>query len=493
MIRVLVCLLALILSHTDKPKTYFVNDTSDIRSLVETQDINYTESFDDTINADRGFYKPIFYRFKTYGNVAPQINDPLAHLRLDLSLFTAEQNNGEEIPLTENMLNCLDGMLSYIESKNHCAIVRFAYDPWFNGTEVSEPSLEMILKHQEQIGTILSKHKNAIVCVETGLLGKWGELHGTEMCNGENLVAVVDKWLDVLSDSITVSVRTPGHYCFWRNIDRKNISEDVSEPDERAYRIGIYNDGYLGSATDLGTYANREEEINWISVQTKHSLFGGELLKISDLNDGQTYSSFIENEAFLTHTSYLNVEYHDAAINELKNEIYNSIDRLYRGQTGFTYIKNRLGYRLVLKSIRMSREVPLNDNILLQARIDNAGFGNIVKPKKLFLVLEGTDNNIVYTFPITDHIEKDDEYVINADPTKWDSATRTYLRVFMRLPSNTVPGEYKAYLKIAYSDTYVDAGYYDYPVRFANDDEDMWNEGLGANYIGRLRVIESRK
>jgi hypothetical protein len=62
----------------------------------------------------------------------------------------------------------------------------------------------------------------------------------------------------------------------------------------------------------------------------------------------------------------------------------------------------------------------------------------------------------------------------------------------MSLPNGMMPGDYKAYLKIAYTKSDIDEGYGDYPVRFANDDENIWNEELGANYIGKVRVISSR-
>ena len=488
MINLLISLMVLILVPGGNTVFSIVNDTSEIRTVTESHDINYNETYDEIINAECGLYGPVFFRFKPEDNDTPLWGGRFLHLRLDISLF-CEQYNGEDILLTEDALTCLDEMLAFIESQGHSAVIRFSYDGYFDGEGVKEPPLEIILMHQEQLGPILSKHKNAIASLETGLLGLWGELHGTEMCNKENIVAIVDKWLEVLPESVCVSVRTPLHYCWWKGIDRADISSDVTNPSDVSYRVGIYNDGYFGSYSDLGTYANREEEVKWLYNQARHTLFGGELMAIQVTETGKTCSSQLEDEAFITHTSYLNGAYSPIAFENLRNEIYNSKDGYYHSQTGYVYIRNHLGYRFVLRQIRMNREVLINDKLLIEATIDNVGFANMVKPKKLYVVLEG--EKYKYTIPVTEHTPREGELIVNGDPLKWDTG-KNKVWIFMNLPNGIKIGDYNVYLKIAYTKADIDDGYGDYPVRFANDDVNVWNEELGANYIGKVRIIRSR-
>ena len=305
MINVLMCLLAFMMAPANNSKYFLEKRSYEVRTMTESRDINYKETFEEINNSDCGFYYAEFYRLLPEGNVSPEFLENFSQLRLDISAFCSKYN-GSDIPISEDALRCLDEMLTFIESNGQSAVIRFSYDSFYDGMDVKEPSIDMILTHQEQLGPILAKHKNAITCVETGLLGLWGELHGTDMCKKENLVAVVDKWLEVLPKSICVSVRTPLHYCWWKGIKRENISWDFSYYDEDSYRVGIYNDGYFGSASDLGTYSDRKEEVKWLFYQARHALFGGELMTINSLEEGQTYSSLIENEAFMTHTSYLN-------------------------------------------------------------------------------------------------------------------------------------------------------------------------------------------
>ena len=489
MIKILIGLFALLFVPASPATFSIANDTNDIRTVTENHEINYEETYDEVINAECGLYSPVYYSFKPQGNVTPKYNGRFLHLRLDFSAFCSLYNE-EDIPLTEDALNCLDEMLSYIEGNGHSTVIRFSYDKYFEGKEVQEPPLEMILTHQEQLGPILSKHKNVIATLEAGMLGLWGELHGTKMCSKENLVAVVDKWLEVLPESVCVSVRTPLHYCWWKGINRADISSDVTKPGEISYRVGIYNDGYFGSYSDLGTYANRTEEVSWLYNQAKHTLFGGELMVIQETEEGKTCSSQIEDEAFITHTSYLNSVFSPIAIRNLKKEIYNSKDRYYHGQTGYVYIRNHLGYRFVLRQVSMTSEVLLNDKMLIEATIENVGFANMVKPKKLYVVLEGEKYN--YTIPVTEHTPREGELIVNGDPLQWDTG-KNKVWIFMNLPNGINIGDYYAYLKIAYTKADIDTGYGDYPVRFANDDENIWNEDLGANFLGKIRVIKSRK
>ena len=173
MLYFLISLFAIFLVPTSTATFSIVNDTNDIRTLTESHEINYEETYDEVINAECGLYSPVFYRFKPEGNLTPKYGERFPHLRLDISAFCT-QYNGEDIPLTEDALRCLDEILSFIESQGHSAVIRFSYDGYFDGEEVKEPSLEMILMHQEQLGSILSKHKNAIATLETGMLGLWG-------------------------------------------------------------------------------------------------------------------------------------------------------------------------------------------------------------------------------------------------------------------------------------------------------------------------------
>lgn len=469
-----------------------LDTNSSIRSLSVCE-IDGTESMAEGINSDRGFYTPRCIRYSVTGNVPVNYDRKLMHLRLDLSKFSGSCNGEKDKLLTGNMLYAFEKTLSYLEKKGYSAVIRFAYDPWYSGQEVYEPPLEIIMKHQEQVAAVIAEHQNAVLGVETGLIGKWGELHGTAMCTPDNIAAIINQWVDVLPETVPVLVRTPSQYTWAKGINISEIDLDINEEGDRFYRVGMYDDGYMGTWNDTGTYVDREKEVSWLSKQIKHSVFGGEMIGAAGILEGESIAAFLEKEAFRTHTTYLNSEWMYSIFATMQNEAYNGKDPLYNGeagvypvQTGYDYLRNHLGYRLVLKDASITKEVSVYDKLLLNAEIENVGFANIVKPKKVFIILKGEDT---YKIPVTDRILTVGEYVYNSDPTKWYSETKTSFRCYINLPDFIVPGSYKVYLKVAY-DIKDDSGYSDYPVQFANADENIWDNELGANYVDEIEVVD---
>lgn len=39
----------------------------------------------------------------------------------------------------------------------------------------------------------------------------------------------------------------------------------------------MFNDGYLGSSSDLGSFGNRAKCISWLNKKATHTLYGGEV------------------------------------------------------------------------------------------------------------------------------------------------------------------------------------------------------------------------
>lgn len=457
----------------------------DRRSLEAENAISYEETLEYVENPGMGFYFPVYVHFKEDGNEAPESDKKLLHLRLDLAEFSKSYNHVTDKELTEDMLTVFEEILENLEEQQSTAILRFAYDPWFSGRSTYEPSMDMILRHLEQLGAVISRHSEAVVSVECGIFGKWGEMHGSKACTQENFNLVIDKWLEVLPQSIPISVRTPSQYAAWCGIAMYDLPAQVTTKEQKEYRVGIYNDGYLASATDLGTYVNREQEIMWLSNQAKHTLFGGEA--------GSTYgkrgevgltAAYMEKEAFLTHLTYLNGSWNEQLVNALKREAYEGSDPRYQGRSGYEYVKNHFGYRFVVRGVRMTQEVPQGWNLILETDVENVGFANLVKPKELTVLVVGNGNVIRY--PVM-------EWVENSDPTQWDSKKTTTFQVSAYLPEDIALGTYDVYLSIATPSVLNEEDQPIYAVQLANDCENVWNEKYQANYLGNFTVTEKPK
>ncbi|MBO4863577.1 MAG: DUF4832 domain-containing protein [Eubacterium sp.] len=456
----------------------------DVRPLYSCSDISYEESTDQIDNPYIGFYSPIYLTLKREGSSASKSHYNLTHIRCDISDFSGSYNGVADTELTDDALNAFEDVLKNLR-KYHCtAIVRFAYHPGYTGSTTYEPDIDMILTHQTQVGEVISRYSDVVAAVECGLFGLWGEMHGSSMCNKENFNKAIDKWLDVLPENVTVNVRTPKYYCNWSGVDISNISNDITQEGQKAYRVGIFNDGYLGNSgtdaidTDMGTYVNREEELKWLNYQARHTLYGGEIVKNDGLGTVRNTAAYMETEAFTTHTSYLNVQWNDEVINAMKQEAYSGSEKLYEGKTGFDYIQNRLGYRFVVKNVNMTQKTTTYEDFGMVVDIYNAGFANLVRDKKQILIFEGTEG--IYKFELTDNI---------VPVTMWNSKAWATINPTVDLPADMPVGKYKVYLRLA--DDLESEGLNGYPIRFANDkknDTEIWNSTLGANLLGSVKI-----
>ncbi len=455
--------------------TLILTYCSNYSKATKVQEIDYTESIENFNNPERGFYDHYPYSFTVSDNkeITSKLSANLIHLRLDIGNFSKAVNGKEDLELSEDMLNKFDEMLKKIKSNGGTAIVRFAYD-YFRGTPNLEPSLDMMLRHIEQLCPVFNENADVISYIELGFFGPYGEMHTSKICTYENISKALNVMLDNTVDKIKIGVRRPNHYAKWLGIDIDNINENITEKGTREYRVGVFNDGYLGSGNDLGTFVNREKEITWLEKQSLHTLYGGEVV----LNYGEepiNTTEYISKEGFRTHTTYLNSGWNDKVINSWKEEIYNGEDELYKGQSGYLYIANHLGYRFVLRNSELPENVEQESNVDINLDLENVGFGNIVNDKIATIVLENE--------------EKRYEIKTDLQPTIWNSKEITNINYTINLPEDIEVGEWKMYLRVSqYGNLEEDNNYQ--CIRFANNN--TWNEEIGANYIGTINVIEKQ-
>lgn len=432
----------------------------------------FQESIKEIDNPERGFYEPVGYKMEVSDNEILDLDYNLIHLRVGISAFSRATNGSEDIPFTMNMINALDGTLKNIKKNGGSVIIRFAYDD-FDGKKDLEPSMEMMLHHIKQLKCVFEQNKDVIAYVELGLFGPWGEMHSSEICTTENVSMALEAMLEAVPEDITIGVRTPRYYAKWANVERNQLDLDITQKGTKAYRVGLYNDGYLGSESDLGTFSDRDIETTWLSNQASHTFYGGEVVASRAEGEPLNTVAYMSQEAFKTHTTYLNRYWNNSVIDSWKEEIYKGEDTRYQGQSGYTYIVNHLGYRFVLRQCQMDSRVYQGQSFNLEIKIENVGFANLINGKKVSILLEGENN----AYEITTDI----------DARKWNSKELTNIKEQISLPYNIAIGEYKVYFRISKLGDYTTDNNYQC-IQFANDG--IWKESIGANMIGSICVLE---
>ncbi len=399
---------------------------------------------------------------------------------IDLSPFSSGANGKNiDYDLDAQFFTALRATFENCLNNGSMIAVRFRYDE--NGKENPEPAtFEQVLKHILQIkqSGILEDYKDILAFVESGFVGKWGEQHGGKYTSVEYKARLLEAMLDCVPAPIPVTVRTPDTFAKYVGIERSALSDFKAEQGSDAARVGLYNDGYMGSDTDLGTYANREIETQWLSNQTS-AYFGGEFS--GNIEFAKKYDAYLpENcipEMYKTHLSYINgniFELYKDYVFDKKYDVSGFDNSSYYGQNVFQFIRDHLGYRFVLTESTFPKTVERGGNLKFSFTVKNNGFANPVKKQNCEIILE-KDGKFVNTS-------------VGLNPAGWYSGSTVKSELDIKLPALMEAGEWKVYFKSTVGVNSL-SQYGFRSVRFASND--VWNEALGANYLGCVEITAS--
>ena len=396
-----------------------------------------------------------------YNKCTKAVSERVYHLRFDISEYSKQVNGEEDKEMTNFALSRIDECLEDIKYRNKSIVIRFSYDPGYNGNKNKEPSLQMIETHIKQISHYLNKDKfyNTIIAIEGGMLGPWGEMHSSDIATEENKAKVIKYWLEN-TNNIPILARTPKAIFTYFGKSLEQMENYDIIPQEKGYKLGLFNDCYLSSNSDVGTYLfDREREVNWLSKQNEHLPYGGETCKVDNMSDLDKAIP----EMYKLGLSYLNLYYNKDVINKWKNLEYDSSlgkDSLFYGMSGFDYIKVHMGYRLVLRSLKIN--YTKGDKYDLTITIENLGFGNVLKEKSVNIIYTSMNNNIIKTNNVGKY-KGEKELIIKGE----------------LLPEDH--DNYKVFIKIYGLNESDTDKYY---LQFANDD--VFNEDIKATYLFKV-------
>lgn len=394
------------------------------------QSIDTTDAMATLENFDRGFYTPQVLHLKPSGS--KPIEKPygkLLHLRAEISEFSSnawlsidttggkrDTVRGVSQDLTEDALNVLQQTFDNIRANKGFVIVRICYDPWYNGRSNVTPEHKWVMRHVEQLAPVLSKNTDVIVALEMGMHGAYGEMHSDTSITYDRVAEATNLMLRNTPPELKILTRT-GNYSAkvlgfdnWGvdfHIDGEKFAEIAKAKGDTMYRVGMFNDGYLGTQYDYGTWGAdcktsicREEGVAWLEKYGINTPYGGEALTTAGGYEVINTPEFLSYEGFRTHTSYLNVQWNNNLIDGWKKSQFEGKDFEYDGSkidslTGFKYVNDHLGYRFVLRESWLSDTVGFDHVLHAKFRVQNVGFGNLTwkAPVKLAVLedLEGSD------------------------------------------------------------------------------------------------------
>ncbi|HEY6531264.1 MAG TPA: DUF4832 domain-containing protein [Acidimicrobiales bacterium] len=370
----------------------------------------FTPTLERFANPDRGFY-----RF-TQTSLGPGAR----HVPLDLEVMVRDRIEGRiSVVFRYFYLDCyrrqatiepadLDRLAGDLESARRAGVslvVRFAYSE----TSGRDAAVGRVVGHIRQLVPIVNAHADAVLALQAGFVGRWGEWYFTDhfasskrrpwMVSDKDTrrrAQVLDALLEEAPD-LLLQVRYPAI--------ARNLMVGL---DSWERRIGVHNDGFLASPDDLGTYRAADDR-EWLEAQSQHAPMGGETCALAPpRSDWDTAAEELQR----FHWTYLNADFETKVLQSWGPDALDEVDR-------------RLGYRLRLESgvvRRLQGTEHADPSVRVDLALVNDGYAAPVKPWEVHLVAR--QGGRVETAPL------------DSDPRTWLPGRTVRLGAELRLRSS---------------------------------------------------------
>ena len=428
---------------------------------------------------------------------------------------------GADIPLDANTLLSISNSLLSCRANGGTCIPRFAYtwDGW-GGAEPDD--FEMVLTHIEQLSAVLSQFRDVVPAVECGIIGAYGEMHTSRYTAREYQNRVIDAWLSGLPENMALLVRSPPVWMRYLDTTTQAFvggGMDSMDQSLRA-RMGFYNDGYLGTDYDYGTWGGGGGSTTWSRSEGRTFLkgqavpYGGEFAGISSsyfdanvhLLDPSRFN--IVEEWYDTHLSYLRTirSYGMTIVQKMTNTFFSSSAWAFDGMPNLSeydgidlrkFCEDHMGYRFVVRGVHAhtahgeSRKSKVESpggprsraaaTAVLNLEIENTGFGQLLFDEMPEVLLVPADGGAANALPVSAET--------SATFASIRGGTMANVTLAFPYPADTRPGDYAVYLRLRapLADETAESA----PrrvVRFAN--ANGYDSSLKANYLCSVTLDE---
>ena len=384
--------------------------------------------------------------------------------------------------------------------------------------------------HLWQLKDIFSEYEECIMAVKGGIFGAWGEMHSSSYARTpEGYHWLINAYMQYLPESRSILAHMGGALA-WQNEEYGTDYSFANLPPvpERGtpeQRIGMFNDSFSrgedgGYYNDNGSLsegyalvgdgteeifeaggAGRNNVFQWLANQK--NFYGGETVS----NGGSTnvYAKFpnVPYEASIAGLTHLNTSYSSSTLGPWDTFIYNEanvtapfmtphdgetkqaiFDPVYDGRKGMEFMRDRLGYRFVVRDANTLEETPLDGALEFEGLIQNVGFGHLVNKKDVKVILKGAGGT--YT-ALTDLDARD--WTPDLDGRATNTAAHRDMSFTVNMEDfDAAPplGDYDIYLKL---NDPLEEHATRRSIRFANNGA-MWDATIAANKIGSTEVVE---
>ncbi|WP_255547569.1 DUF4832 domain-containing protein [Mucilaginibacter sp. dw_454] len=466
--------------------------------------ITYTESIVDIVNPERGFYHQLNVFASHY---EPLDKNTLMAYRTDQKINKALYSAATSLIYVEYVLDSFKGSpisADFLKKfNNDCAtaraagvklIVRFCYVSKAHGGDCGDgicppygdAPKAVVLNHIKQLKPYLQQNVDIIACMQMGFIGIWGENYysdyfgdASKTGNGKVLdsnwrdrTEVLKALLNALPKSRMIQVRVPQLkqrfvYGVSAGVESAALTEAEAFSETDKARIGFHNDCFLSGPTDYGTYndygnsASPQKDATpalkkFEMADSRYTVVGGETCDdaFSPQNDcGPTGRAQQEFAGF--HYSFLNSGY-NTSVND---------DWVTGGC--MDEIKEKMGYRFVLRTAKISNKAKKGGIVEVALNMDNIGYASPFNARPVQLILKNkADGRIVVI-------------AFKTDIRRWFTGA-VNLHQKLALPAALKAGIYEVYLNMPDAAASISTRP-EYSIQLANNG--LWETETGYNKL----------
>ncbi|MEE9322692.1 MAG: DUF4832 domain-containing protein [Granulosicoccus sp.] len=366
--------------------------------------------------------------------------------------------------LPASKINEINRWLNAVRENRVKAVLRIVYH---QSERFSSPEASIAVQedHLSQFESAVFRPNNDVIfALQAGGFGAYGEWY---YAPGKHISAaarkrLLDSMFDALPGDAFVMVRTPWY---------KQEYESAGGSDDRVYRTGYYNDCFLSSADDTGTFACYPWNESCPSVSSLQSFsatdsaivpVGGETCNDSHLNDCAATMQGMEYYGY----SFVNSLW------------FSTMRSKWESQGCFEQIASRLGYRYELVSATVPDNIRAGEGFTVSVTLKNTGWAPMYHSRPVYIrMLDAQGNELLY-------------YWTGAEPRNWYAGQQEYT-FSNSFKAPTILDTSSVSLSLWMPDSEpANYGIAEYAVRFANDG--VWDAGNGNNVLKQYVPVLSK-
>lgn len=342
----------------------------------------------------------------------------------------------------------------------------------------------VVLRHLDQLAPYLASNRDVILLMPAGFIGTWGEWYYSQHFGNAGTITplqwadrreVVEKMLAVLPAERMIQLRAP-RYKYEIFSRTTPLGAGEAHNGTNIARTGHFNDCFLASATDFGTYTNPMADKDYLDDETLYVPMGGETCNNTTddsppSNRSRCYTAdggaAIE-ELSRFHWSYLNQDYNRAVLDAPGTSFTWAADGC------LDEVKRKLGYRFVLTDGHFPGTASKSVGLRVSFRVRNDGWAAPFNRRGVEIVLKSA-GGATYRLPLP----------ATVDPRKWYSGKT--ITVTQTLSLLSVPtGTYSIWLNMPDPESTL-ATVPDYSIQVANTG--TWDSSTGYNSLNATVTV----